>query len=252
MYAKTTQKELAMQTFDPDASTAEKVAATAGNIGSIAPLGGHASPLDTGVAPSARPVIVDQTRVSELPIPTIRIADINRASREEGEGVGGEKVAGNEGAIGQGVGANLTESVVGWLQSAGGVASNNTIADKSNEETRVLGSNILTEKIPIEFYGTAYHNAGLILFAVLATRAITLLRLSWGWIIILLAFCMSMYSISIERTRSRARDDIQRELMKVRLITETETADWINSLLDRVWLIAEPLLSGKCLIARPG
>jgi len=43
----------------------------------------------------------------------------------------------------------------------------------------------------------------------------------------------------------RARDDIQRELMKSRLVSETESADWINSLLDRAWLIAEPLLSGE-------
>jgi Ca2+-dependent lipid-binding protein len=47
----------------------------------------------------------------------------------------------------------------------------------------------------------------------------------------------------MERTRRRARDDIQRELVKTRLPTEDETADWINHFLDRFWLIYEPVLS---------
>ena len=203
-----------------------------------------------GVGPgstSARALVMDTTPASALPAPTLVMDDINRASREEGEGAGGEHVEPKHAAL---AGSAPTEadgkkSTVGWLESIGGVKSPNSIVDTSDTSQRTLSSNWFTENIPLEFYGTAYHNAGLILFAVLATRAITLLRLSWGWIIILLAFCMTMYSISIERTRARARDDIQRELMKTRLVSETESADWINSLLDRAWLIAEPLLSGK-------
>ena len=45
------------------------------------------------------------------------------------------------------------------------------------------------------------------------------------------------------RVRQRARDDIQRELVKTRLASEHETADWINNFLDRFWLIYEPVLS---------
>lgn len=45
------------------------------------------------------------------------------------------------------------------------------------------------------------------------------------------------------RTRRNSRDDIQRELVKVRLASEHETADWINNFLDRFWLIYEPVLS---------
>ena len=43
--------------------------------------------------------------------------------------------------------------------------------------------------------------------------------------------------------RTRARDDIQRELVKSRLLDEHETAEWINQFLDRFWLIYEPVLS---------
>lgn len=180
-------------------------------------------------------------------MPTIGMGDINRSSREEGEGAGGEVLEPSvtQAGAGNDNGPSERKSTVGWLESIGGTKSSNSIVDTSETLQRTPSVNWLTENIPVEFYGTAYHNAGLILFSVLATRAITLLRLSWGWIIVLLAFCMSMYSISIERTRTRARDDIQRELMKSRLVSETESADWINSLLDRGWLIAEPLLSGE-------
>jgi Ca2+-dependent lipid-binding protein len=45
------------------------------------------------------------------------------------------------------------------------------------------------------------------------------------------------------RVRRRARDDIQRELVKIHLASEHESADWINNFLDRFWLIYEPVLS---------
>ena len=49
----------------------------------------------------------------------------------------------------------------------------------------------------------------------------------------------------MKRVRARARDDIQRELVKTRLSSENEieSADWINNFLDRFWLIYEPVLS---------
>lgn len=75
------------------------------------------------------------------------------------------------------------------------------------------------------------------MFAVVATRFITVIRLGWGWVFIILAFTATAYSLSIQRTRQRARDDIQRELVKTRLVTEVESADWLNGFLDRFWLM---------------
>lgn len=102
-------------------------------------------------------------------------------------------------------------------------------------------------------YGSWFHNAGIvskpihsltcdtdhqILFAVLSTRFITTIRLGWGWVILILVACASYYTLSIKRTRQRARDDMQRELTKTRLVTETESADWMNSFLERFWLMS--------------
>jgi len=47
----------------------------------------------------------------------------------------------------------------------------------------------------------------------------------------------------MERVRRRARDDIQRDLVKTRLASEHESAEWLNHFLERFWLIYEPVLS---------
>jgi len=60
---------------------------------------------------------------------------------------------------------------------------------------------------------------------------------------IVLVFCSTYYTASIARFRRDARDDIQRELVKTRLMSESESADWMNHFLDRFWLIYEPVLS---------
>ncbi len=138
----------------------------------------------------------------------------------------------------------MGKSMTGWIESAGGSTGTHLNDNSNPREARSDTSNHpLAAYLSTEFYGTVFHNGAIIMFAVLTTRVITLLRLGWGWTILLGMGCASYYSLSMERTRSRARDDIQRELVKTRLVTETESADWINSLLDRAWLIAEPLLS---------
>ena len=79
--------------------------------------------------------------------------------------------------------------------------------------------------------------------AVLATHFLTLFRFGWAWLFLVLGTCATYYTASIRRVRSRARDDIQRELVKTRLVDEHESAEWINGFLDRFWLIYEPVLS---------
>lgn len=102
---------------------------------------------------------------------------------------------------------------------------------------------ILEMFINEQYYGAWYHNAAIIFFAVFASHFLTLFRFGWGWLFILLATCTTYYVTSMKRVRRRARDDIQRELTKNRLVSEAETADWMNHFLDRFWLIYEPVLS---------
>ncbi|EEB88518.1 hypothetical protein MPER_13602, partial [Moniliophthora perniciosa FA553] len=72
--------------------------------------------------------------------------------------------------------------VVGWRQHAGldkpASAEATTSADKETDR-RVLEL-FLTE----QFYGEWWHNAGIIIFAVLLTHFLTRFHLGIGWIII--------------------------------------------------------------------
>ncbi|BGO92542.1 hypothetical protein NBRC10512_000461 [Rhodotorula toruloides] len=94
-----------------------------------------------------------------------------------------------------------------------------------------------------DFFTDAYHNAGIIVFAVVATHFVTLFGGGWGWMVIILAVCATYYETSIKRVRRNVRDDMAREVAKKGLKTEVESAAWINSFLQRFWLIYEPILS---------
>ena len=79
--------------------------------------------------------------------------------------------------------------------------------------------------------------------AVFASHFLTRFGFGWGWLFIILAICSTYYATSMERVRRRARDDIQRELVKTGLTSVHETANWMNNFLDRFWRIYEPVLS---------
>ncbi|KAF5375164.1 hypothetical protein D9758_000478 [Tetrapyrgos nigripes] len=122
---------------------------------------------------------------------------------------------------------------IGWRQVSG------IDAPEGEEKDR----NILDQFLSEQYYGSWYHNAGIIIFAVFASHFLTRFGFGWGWLFIVLAVCSTYYTTSMERTRRRSRDDIQRELVKTRLASEHESAEWINNFLDRFWLIYEPVLS---------
>lgn len=75
--------------------------------------------------------------------------------------------------------------------------------------------------------------------------------MGWGWLFILLAGCGTYYTNSMKTLRRAVRDDIQRELVKTRLVKDHESADWMNNFLDRFWLIYEPILS-KTVVSSVG
>ncbi|KAH8086661.1 tricalbin [Cristinia sonorae] len=94
-----------------------------------------------------------------------------------------------------------------------------------------------------QYYGEWYHSAGVIVTTVIVTHFLSRFNFGLGWILIVLAFASTYYSTTTARFRIRARDDIQRELVKSRLLSEHESADWLNNFLDRFWLIYEPVLA---------
>lgn len=218
--------------FDPDASPAVKAAAAAKAKASLGlPSRDKVREGISGDGGGARAVIIDTSASANAPKPTVTLADVDKASQAEGQGEGSDDMPGS-------IPSNTAPSIPTWVMAGWKQAAGLGKTTKAREEATVLQT-YLNETM----YGAWYNNAAVILFAILATRLLTVLHLGWGWIIVVLAFCSSYYSISISRTRQRVRDDIQRELVKTRLVTETESADWINSFLERFWLIYEPVLS---------
>jgi Ca2+-dependent lipid-binding protein len=106
----------------------------------------------------------------------------------------------------------------------------------------------LESKLDDKFFGDWYHNTGVIIFACLSSWVIALLGGGLGWVFLVMAACGSYYRTSIRRVRRNFRDDVNRELAKARLETDTESLEWINSFLVKFWPIYAPELC-KTIIA---
>ncbi|KDN50305.1 hypothetical protein RSAG8_01641, partial [Rhizoctonia solani AG-8 WAC10335] len=222
-------------TFDANMSPAEKAAAAGKGRDELKSLGAQEKmedarelPVDTGIGPN--------------PAPTITIEDVDEATKEvleESNTQNGQPVPG---MMPEGPAPPIPDWYkVGWRAQAG-------IDDpvpSQEEKDKGLLEQWLTEM----YYGDWYHNAAVIFFAVAMSHYMTLFRMGWGWLFVLLAFCATYYKTSIERFRRRARDDIQRELVKSRLETDHESANWMNHFMDRFWLIYEPVLSASIVAA---
>lgn len=87
-----------------------------------------------------------------------------------------------------------------------------------------------------------YHNAGVIAFACLSSWLVALLGGGLGWVFLIMACCGTYYRTSIRRVRRNTRDDVNRDMAKSRLETDTESLEWINSFLLKFWPIYAPVL----------
>jgi Ca2+-dependent lipid-binding protein len=63
-----------------------------------------------------------------------------------------------------------------------------------------------------------------------------------GWVFIVMAFCGTYYRTSLRRVRRNFRDDLNRQMAKNRLETDSESLEWINSFLVKFWPIYAPVL----------
>ncbi|KAI0786120.1 tricalbin [Abortiporus biennis] len=224
----------AVYAFDPDATPEQKAAATDKNVAKLA-----AKPDLTTVNGNASKLPVDTAAPPAVPTITIQDVDHQPAQTNEQQLVNQEQpdpeLPQPPGAIPSRPAPEIPDwYTVGWRDAAG--------VDKlSTDETRAKG--LLDSFLAEQYYGDWYHNAAVITVTVIITHYLTRFNFGWGWLFIVLAFCSTYYSASVSRFRRNARDDIQRELVKTRLMSEHESADWMNHFLDRFWLIYEPVLS---------
>ncbi|CAE7114985.1 unnamed protein product [Rhizoctonia solani] len=221
-------------TFDANMSPAEKAAAAGKGRDELKSLGAQEKleearelPVDTGDGPN--------------PAPTITIEDVDKATKEVLEDSNTQNGQPMPGMIPEGPAPAIPDWYkVGWRAHAG-------IDDPvPSQEERDKG--LLEQWLTEMYYGDWYHHAGVIFFAVAMSHYMTQLN-AFARLFVLLAFCATYYKTSIERFRRRARDDIQRELVKSRLEHDHESANWMNHFMDRFWLIYEPVLSASIVAA---
>ncbi|KAJ5631804.1 uncharacterized protein N7484_011904 [Penicillium longicatenatum] len=110
------------------------------------------------------------------------------------------------------------------------------------EGTLLDHQTFLEGRISDKFYGDWYHNAGVIAFACLSSWIIAIFGGGVGWVLLVMAACSTYYRTSLRRVRRNFRDDINREMAKARLETDTESLEWINSFLVKFWPIYAPVL----------
>lgn len=213
-----------VHSFNPDASPAEK-AASAGKARTQ--LNSTTAAFPENLNGGGREVVVDTGNGS--PIPTITIQDVDK---EQPKDIPRQL----PGFLPTSEAAGIPDWYkVGWRAF--------TDLDKSPEDEDQKQLRVMNSWISQQYYGEWYYNAAVIISAVLVSHFMTLFNFGWGWLFILLASCCTYYTTSMARIRQRARDDIQRELVKTRLASEHESAEWMNNFLDRFWLIYEPVLS---------
>jgi len=87
-----------------------------------------------------------------------------------------------------------------------------------------------------------YHNTAVIIFACISSWVVAVLGGSFGWVILVMASCGTYYRTSMRRVRRNYRDDVNREMAKSKLETDTESLEWINSFLVKFWPIYAPVL----------
>ncbi len=126
----------------------------------------------------------------------------------------------------------------GWAPRFGA----GSITNEEAGESLLDHTTLLESKLDDKFFGDWYHNSGIIIFACLSSWLVAILGGGLGWVFLIMACCATYYRTSIRRVRRNFRDDVNREMAKTRLETDTESLEWINSFLVKFWPIYAPVL----------
>ncbi|KAF5866753.1 hypothetical protein ETB97_009910 [Aspergillus alliaceus] len=211
--------------FDPNATPEEKAEAAAARL----PPG-----LKHEKKPQGMAIITDKDDGTpdqyDLPPPKSATTLLDEQKKETAQGTEGEN--------------GMTEDLR-WARDRTGWAPR--FHEEPTEEDKAEGTlldhqDFLEGRLDDKFFGDWYHNAAVIVFACLSSWIIAILGGGLGWIFILMAACSTYYRTSIRRVRRNFRDDINREMAKQRLETDTESLEWINSFLVKFWPIYAPVL----------
>ncbi|KAL5320922.1 hypothetical protein ACEPPN_011732 [Leptodophora sp. 'Broadleaf-Isolate-01'] len=218
--------------FDPDATPEQKAAQARARV----PEGFHHEHKSKGVAV---PTDIDDGKPGayDLPPPSTAgaLAPTAPAKDKSGKPI-------TNGISGQFIDDDDNDRWVertGWAPRFGNGVSSASIEEESlaDHQTWVEG------KLDDKFFGDWYHNTGVIIFACLSSWFVAVLGGGLAWVFLIMAICGTYYRTSLRRVRRNFRDDVNRELAKNKLETDTESLEWINSFLVKFWPIFQPVLA---------
>ncbi|KAE8444609.1 hypothetical protein EG329_014440 [Mollisiaceae sp. DMI_Dod_QoI] len=218
-------------TFDPDASPEEKAAQARARV----PEGFHHEHKSKAVA---IPTDIDDGKPGAYDLPPPSTAGALAPTGPPKDANGKPLTNGTAGQVDK-------EDEERWIERAGWAPRfGSGISDDSVEGESLLDHQTWVEgKLDDKFFGDWYHNTAVIVFACLSSWLVAVLGGGLAWVFLIMAICGTYYRTSIRRVRRNFRDDVNRELAKSKLETDTESLEWINSFLVKFWPIFQPVLA---------
>ncbi|TAQ88025.1 hypothetical protein B7494_g3660 [Chlorociboria aeruginascens] len=217
-------------TFNPNASPEEKAAQARAHV----PEGFHHEHKSKGIA---IPTDIDDGGPGAYDLPSPTTAGALGATAVPKDKSGKPLENGANGHIDK-------EDEARWIERAGWAPRfGNGDSDSLEGETLADHQTWVEGKLEDKFFGDWYHNSAVIIFACLSSWLVAVLGGGLAWVFLIMAVCGTYYRTSIRRVRRNFRDDVNRELAKHKLETDTESLEWINSFLVKFWPIFQPVLA---------
>ncbi|TVY45679.1 Uncharacterized protein LSUB1_G000436 [Lachnellula subtilissima] len=214
-------------TFDPDATPEQKAAQARARV----PEGFHHEHKSKGVA---IPTDIDDGKPGAYNLPSPSTAGAMAAPKAASKDSAGKTTANGQ------IDADDEDRWIertGWAPRFGSGPESIEGESLADHQTWVEG------KLEDKFFGDWYHNTAVIIFACLASWLVATLGGGLAWVFLIMATCGTYYRTSIRRVRRNFRDDVNRELSKHKLDTDTESLEWINSFMVKFWPIFQPVLA---------
>ncbi|TVY20905.1 Uncharacterized protein LARI1_G001315 [Lachnellula arida] len=213
--------------FDPDATPEQKAAQARARV----PEGFHHEHKSKGIA---IPTDIDDGTPGAYNLPSPSTAGAMAAPKAAAKNSDGKPLTN---------GQIDAEDEDRWIERTGWAPKFGSGPESIEGESLADHQTWVEGKLEDKFFGDWYHNTAVIIFACLASWLVATLGGGLAWVFLIMATCGTYYRTSIRRVRRNFRDDINRELAKHKLETDTESLEWINSFMVKFWPIFQPVLA---------
>lgn len=225
-----------VMSFDEDATPEQKAAHAKAAKDKIAPKK-QLQKEDTGMG------IASDVGKTKNVHSTIQLADIDRASKAEGQKGDGTGRAGQPTL-------NISEdAIVGHTGATKAMlAGREPLKPGEEDDIKPSWESTIVEKyVPEAYLGRFWFDGAAVILAVLSTYFVVRFGGGIFSMLVIGAFFTTYYNASSRRTRQRVRDDILREIQRGKMLDENESVYWMNGAVQRFWSIYEPVLSATII-----